>query len=105
MTDLIIQWVLENGKFDHLPDPKITEDTDLLATGLLDSFGFIDLLLFIESQCDIKVDLTDVDPSQFTIIKGLCDIALANFNGDHSRSIEIGLAGAFDAAARQGQSD
>jgi acyl carrier protein len=82
MTDLIIQWVRDNRQSDHFFDHEITQDTDLMATGLLDSFGFVDLLLFIESQSGTRVDLTDVDPIEFTNIKGLCNIALSNSNND-----------------------
>jgi acyl carrier protein len=91
MTNLIIQWVREHTQSDLFSDPEIGEDTDLMASGLLDSFAFIDLLLFVESQIGVKVDLTDVDPGEFTLVKGLCNIALSGSNNDHQRSIEITL--------------
>jgi acyl carrier protein len=89
LTNLIVQWVRENTQSDGFSDPEITEDTDLMASGLLDSFGFIDLLLFVESQSGIKVDLTDVDPSEFTVIKGLCNIALARPIDDRLQAIGV----------------
>jgi acyl carrier protein len=89
MTNLIIQWVREHTLSDGFNDPHITEDTDLMASGLLDSFGFIDLLLFVESQTGLKVDLTDVDPSEFTVVKGLCNIALGSCHNGREQSIEV----------------
>jgi acyl carrier protein len=92
MTNLIIQWVRDHRQSDHFSDPEITEDTDLMAAGLLDSFGFIELLLFVEGQSGNKVDLTDVDPSEFTAVKGLCNIALSGSN-NHLQPIDIARAG------------
>jgi acyl carrier protein len=91
MTELIIEWVRENGQSEPFSDPEITEETDLMASGLLDSFGFIDLLLFIESQSGTKIDLMDVDPSQFVVVKGLCNIALANSNNDLGQPLDAAV--------------
>ena len=81
LTDLIIQWVRDNRQPGDFSNPEITESTDLMAAGLLDSFGFVDLLLFLEAQTGTRVDLTDVDPSEFTVVKSLCNIVVAS-NGD-----------------------
>jgi len=89
LTNLIIQWVRENTQSDRFSEPEITEDTDLMASGLLDSFGFIDLLVFVESQTGIKVNLADVDPGEFTVIRGLCNIALATSINDRQQAIEV----------------
>lgn len=82
LTDLIIQWVRDNRQPGDFSNPEITESTDLMAAGLLDSFGFVDLLLFLEAQTGTRVDLTDVDPSEFTVVKSLCNIVVASRNGD-----------------------
>jgi acyl carrier protein len=92
MTELIIQWVRDNRRPDDSADPEITEDTDLMSTGLLDSFGFIDLLLFIENQRGSKVNLTDVDPAQFTIVKGLSDLAFSNYDETSLQPFEMARA-------------
>jgi len=78
LTDLIIQWVRDNRPPDDFADPEITEETDLMASGLLDSYGFVDLLLFLEQQTGAKVDLAEVDPSEFTVVKSLCRIVLGD---------------------------
>ena len=78
VTGLIIQWVRDNRQPGDVADPEINENTDLLAAGLLDSFGFVDLLLFLEQETGAKVDLTEVDPSEFTVVKSLCNIVMAS---------------------------
>jgi acyl carrier protein len=57
---------------------EIADDRDLIADGLLDSVGFIELLLFVERETGYKVDLSDIDPSQFTTLRGLCAVVMGN---------------------------
>jgi len=82
LTGIIIQWVRDNRQPGDFSDPEITGNTDLMASGLLDSFGFVDLLLFLEGETGTKVDLMEVDPSEFTVVKSLCNIVVASRNGD-----------------------
>ena len=86
LAELIIQWVKENKQSADFADSQITEDTDLMAAGLVDSFGFVDLVLFLEEQCNTKINLVDVDPSEFTIVKGLCNIAMGNPTVDYEQA-------------------
>lgn len=76
LVDLVINWVRSNHRPGNSPNGDISPETDLIASGMLDSFGFIDLIVFIESQSGCRIDLTDVDPSEFCIVKGLCRITL-----------------------------
>lgn len=46
-------------------------DTDLLATGLIDSHSFIDLLLAIEDETGIFVDISDLDVDEFSTIAAI----------------------------------
>jgi len=78
LVDLVINWVRGNHRPGNSRNGGISADTDLIASGLLDSFGFIDLIVFIESQSGCKIELTDVDPSEFCVVKGLCRITLRN---------------------------
>jgi acyl carrier protein len=63
-----------------------------VAAGLIDSFGFVDLVLFIEGQCGIKINLADADPVDFTVVKGLCNIVLASYSGDHQETNDMAVA-------------
>lgn len=82
---LVLHWVRENKQASS--DVEITRDTNLIEQGLLDSFGFIDLITFIESESGCRVDLVDVEPSEFCVVKGLCGIALRNGRGNHNDAI------------------
>ena len=53
----------------------ITLDTELLGSGLLDSFDFLDLVVHIESQTGRKIDLAAADPNEFSMVRGLWNLA------------------------------
>ncbi|PYU75802.1 MAG: hypothetical protein DMG49_02560 [Acidobacteria bacterium] len=78
LADLIINWVRENKQTNGSTPVAINRETDLLKSGLLDSFGFIDLIVFIESHNGFKVELTDVDPEEFSVVRGLSRIVMRN---------------------------
>lgn len=80
LTQLINEWVAKHrqSQADVAADPD--HDGDLLANGALDSMGFVELLVHIESVVGKKVDLTDLDPSEFTSVSGLSRTLLNSWN-------------------------
>jgi acyl carrier protein len=78
LVDLIIKWVRNNAQTNGDGHVEITVHTNLLESGLLDSIGFVDLIVFMERQTGCNIDLTDVDPNEFTTANGLSQIALRN---------------------------
>ena len=76
LVNQIINWVRQNGGAPGATRVEISEDTDLIATGLLDSLGVVDLFMFIEGLIGCKIDLTDVDLSEVSIPIGLSRTAL-----------------------------
>lgn len=77
LIEQVIGWVKENG-LNGASHTEISESTNLLESGLLDSFAFVDLVLFIENRTQKKLDLLDVNPEEFTVVKSLCHLALQN---------------------------
>jgi acyl carrier protein len=75
LVDLVIEWVRANQRSGN-KSAEITADTDLIGGGLLDSFGFVDLLVYVESVEGCKINLAEADPAEFTTVKGLCRMAL-----------------------------
>jgi len=78
VVDLVVGWVKKNMQTNGNGHVELTENTDLMESGLLDSIGFVELIVFMESQMACNIDLTDVDPGEFTTVQGLCRIALRN---------------------------
>jgi acyl carrier protein len=72
-VELLASWFRVNKQTsDGL---KITADTELLGSGLLDSFDFLDLIVYIENKTGKKIDLSVADPNQFSLVSGLWQLA------------------------------
>ena len=78
VVDLVVGWVKKNMQTNGNGHVELTENTDLMESGLLDSIGFVELIVFMEGQTGCNIDLSDVDPSDFTTAEGLSRIALRN---------------------------
>ena len=77
----VIEWVRRNRRTPLSPcEAEINGETNLLSSGLIDSFGFVDLIVYIESMDGYRVDLSDADPNEFVVIRGLCRIALRSLS-------------------------
>ena len=73
LSGQIKEWITRtrNGQSLTAVKVEVREDMDLIASGVLDSIGFIELLVYVESITGNKIDLSDLDPDEFTSIKGL----------------------------------
>jgi acyl carrier protein len=76
LLNLVIPWIQEHKLANDLERVEITAETDVLRSALLDSFGLVDLMVFIESIIGCNLDITDADPDDFSAVGGLCRIAL-----------------------------
>jgi acyl carrier protein len=81
LINLVTEWVKQNRRTPLSPcEAEINGNTNLLSSGLIDSFGFVDLILYIESMDGYRIDLSDADPNEFAVIRGLCRIALRSLS-------------------------
>jgi acyl carrier protein len=74
--EVLTNWVRSNKQTSE--SFQITPDTELLGSGLLDSFDFLDLIVHIEGQTGHKIDLAVADPNEFSVVRGLWNLALSN---------------------------
>jgi acyl carrier protein len=77
VSGLIREWVAANHRKAKSGEIELAEDADLMATGVLDSMGFIELLEYIKSITGARIDLSDLDPKDFTSIEGLARAAVS----------------------------
>jgi acyl carrier protein len=49
----------------------LDDSFNLLEGGLLDSFGFLNLVSALEEKTGRQIDFSDLDPSEFTTLGGL----------------------------------
>ena len=81
LAERVRGWVQNKSRELDNVAVEITPETNLLGSGLLDSLAFIQLVTFIEEHTGRPVDLLDIDPEEFTSIRGLCSAALAGTAG------------------------
>jgi hypothetical protein len=71
---LLTNWIRTNKQTGE--DLKVSMETELLGSGLLDSFDFLDLIVYIEGKSGHKIDLAIADPNEFSIVRGLWNLAV-----------------------------
>lgn len=50
---------------------SIPDETNLMVSGILDSFGFLELLASIEDSAGLDMDYSKLDSESFTTLQGL----------------------------------
>ncbi|MGD9125200.1 MAG: phosphopantetheine-binding protein [Desulfarculaceae bacterium] len=60
-----------------LEAPTLEAQTNLLDLGILDSLGFVQMLMAMEDEFDLELDFSELDPEEFTTLEGLVTTALA----------------------------
>jgi acyl carrier protein len=78
---LLTDWIRTNKQTSE--DLKMSMETELLGSGLLDSFDFLDLIVYIESKSGRKIDLAMADPNEFSIVRGLWNLAAQSEKPSH----------------------
>ena len=71
IPDLALQDALRAFFSERLHVTVSAADTDLIATGVLDSLALVELLLQIETQYGIRVSLEQLDFEDFRSVAGM----------------------------------
>jgi acyl carrier protein len=71
LRETIIRYLKENA---DVGDNGIGDDRDLIDDGVIDSFGLLGLITFLEEQFKIRIDASEIDPAQFNTVKKICAI-------------------------------
>jgi acyl carrier protein len=66
----IRQFIVENFLFGR-DDGSLKDDTSLLDKGIIDSTGVMELVMFVEKQCGVKVEDHELDPQNLDSISRL----------------------------------
>jgi len=70
MNEILINYINEQFTDDELEEAIELQD-DLLSEGILDSFGMMKLIRFIEVKFDVKVRPEDMTIENFTSIASI----------------------------------
>ena len=56
---------------------ELSEDCDLLLSGVIDSLGLLELITAFQEHCGREIDFDALDPEKMTILGPLCDFVSA----------------------------
>jgi acyl carrier protein len=66
----IRKFIVDNFLFGR-DDGKLKSDTSFLDSGIIDSTGVMELVMFVERTCGIKIEDHDLDPANLDSISRL----------------------------------
>jgi acyl carrier protein len=67
------RYILEKSQAGGRSSPgELTDDCDLLLSGMIDSLGLLDLMTAIQQHCQREIDFEALDPEQLTVVGPLC---------------------------------
>jgi len=66
MKDIVMEFIYK--EFIEIEDNKITYDTPLITSGLIDSFSMVSLLVFLENKFKVKIPPAKATPDSFDSI-------------------------------------
>lgn len=59
-----------------IDDPKLTDETNLLEAGYMDSYGLVELVAFIESSFAIQLADDELMSAELSSVGGVCNLIL-----------------------------
>jgi acyl carrier protein len=65
LRQLIIDWLDDNYHFGDAERLIASDDQSFLETGVLDSLGFVALVLFLEKRFALKINRKELSPANF----------------------------------------
>jgi acyl carrier protein len=76
LREMVLEIIAHKIEAAGLNRQEFDDDIDLLQSGLIDSFDFLDLIAEIETRSGIEIDLAKLDESDFTTLRGFMTKAL-----------------------------
>ncbi len=71
IKEILYKIIYSNLAEEGSEHEELTDDIDLLKSGLIDSISFMEIILQLESEYSIRLDISKIDDPEFTKISGL----------------------------------
>jgi acyl carrier protein len=65
LRQLIIDWLDDNYHFGEATEKITSDDMSFLQNGILDSLGFVQLVLHLENTLKIRINRKELSPKNF----------------------------------------
>lgn len=56
----------------YAPPASVTNDTELVRSEVVNSYGILELITFIETRFEVKIPDEDVQPNNFRTVDAMC---------------------------------
>ena len=63
-----------SAKFKIPFNDKVTVDTNLIEAGMIDSFGVVELICYLEERFAVKFTDDDLLSSEIAVVSGMADL-------------------------------
>ena len=71
MRQRIRTFILENYMYGAAPE-ELDDDASFLETGIIDSTGVMELILFLEEEFDVNVEDSEILPENLDSVNRIC---------------------------------
>ena len=65
VRQLVVDWLDDNYHFGEAETLIGSDERSFLENGILDSLGFVQLMLFLEDRCHFRINRKDISPANF----------------------------------------
>ena len=73
LRQLVIDWLDDNYHFGDALTAIGDDDRSFLKNGVLDSLGFVKLILFLETRLGVQIDRKRLTPETFDTLRSIVD--------------------------------
>ena len=78
VRQLVVDWLDDNYHFGEAERVIGDDERSFLQNGILDSLGFVQLMLFLEDRCRIRINRKDVSPANFDSLRKIVTYVMAH---------------------------
>jgi acyl carrier protein len=86
VADRIEQFIRRQFRIVSSPDAPFSRDAHLFESGYVDSAGVVELIAFVETTFDVKLEDEHVFSEQFTTVNGITAIVMTCEANDDLRA-------------------
>ena len=73
LRQMIVDWLDDNYHFGEAASLIKSDEMSFLQNGILDSLGFLKLILHIEDRCKVRLDPKRLTPANFDSLRRIVD--------------------------------
>lgn len=81
VRDFVVATLDEPIRAAGIDPAQVGDDFDMLESGVIDSFGLLELITQVEERFELEIDFEEMDPEGLTIVGPFSDFVTAEAAG------------------------